>query len=393
MARPPRRPFQPRIAEFRQRQGLTQEQVGEHIGISAEMVRRHERGTNLPIELYRKRYCQLFGATEVDLGFRPATSPSLPNGSSQPVTKLSGDDEYLESVRTHIGELVALDNRFGGADLVRLSTRFYRGLRGHLKSGSYDIRLERDLYAAAGELAEVAGWLAYDAEEHELTKRMNAESLRYTGLSGDRVTELLTIQNASMHAAVRGEPQEALNLALSVLEGPGRLSPRVQALFLTRKARALAQLGDESALKLFPQIYSLYQEGVRDSDPAWAWWVDERELLWHEGMAQSDLGVLQAETQFERSWMAVPDAEARSRYVHGAHLLQAQLENGSWRSAENTLATLIPLSTEVKSVRAELLLRNMLSKLDRSSRRIPPALNSQAVELRTKLDNPEGEWD
>jgi transcriptional regulator with XRE-family HTH domain len=392
MARPHRAPFESRIAEHRKRLGLTQEQVGEYVGITGDAVRRHERGDHLPIELYRKRYRELFKATDVDLGFRTVPLPTPSPENTQRVESPEPDDEYLASVRTHIGELVALDNRFGGADLVRLSTRFFRGLHAHIKSGEYDVRLERDLHAAAGELSEVAGWLAYDAEEHELTRQMNSASLHYTRLSGDRVTELLTIQNASMHAAVQGNPQEALNLALSVLEGPGRLSRRLQALFLTRKARALAQLGDESALKIFPQIYALYNDGARDSDPAWAWWVDERELLWHEAMAQRDLGMAEAATQFERSLVAVPANEMRSRYVHGSHLLQSQLENGSWKSAEATIAELVPLSRDVMSIRAELLLRKSLGTLNSADRKIPPALLAQAAELRTTLDFTEGEW-
>jgi hypothetical protein len=42
------------------------------------------------------------------------------------------DSEYLQSIRRHILEIVELDNRFGGADLVRLSTRFFRALRDQL---------------------------------------------------------------------------------------------------------------------------------------------------------------------------------------------------------------------------------------------------------------------
>ena len=106
-------------------------------------------------------------------------------------------------------------------------------------------RLERDLHSAAGELAEVVGWLAYDAEAHDLCRRMNQESLYFTRLAGDRTIELLTLQNSSMHAASQGHPREALQIARSVLEGDYRLSPRLKALFLTRKARALAQSGDE----------------------------------------------------------------------------------------------------------------------------------------------------
>jgi len=85
------------------------------------------------------------------------------------------DSGYLQSVRSHITEIVALDNRFGGADLVRLSTRFFRTLHDQLGTGTYDASLEPDLHSAAGELAEVVGWLAYDAEMHDLARRMNQE--------------------------------------------------------------------------------------------------------------------------------------------------------------------------------------------------------------------------
>ena len=242
--------------------------------------------------------------------------------------------ELLDSIRGHIHEIVALDNRFGGADLIRLSVRFFRNLRDQLGMGSYDPRLERDLHSATGELAEVVGWLAYDAEAHDLCRRMNQESLYFTRLAGDKTIELLTLQNSSMHAAAEGRPREALHIARSVLEGDYKLSPRIKALFLTRKARALAQSGDESALRLLPEIRDLYLDGVSDADPAWAWWIDDRELTWHEAMVQRDLGLSgKAIDHFERSVMAIPANEIRSQYVHRAYLLQSQVDNNTWDAA------------------------------------------------------------
>lgn len=81
-----------------------------------------------------------------------------------------------------------------------------------------------------------------------------------------------------MHAGALGRSGEALHIAQSVLDGNYDLSPRLRALFLPRKARALAQAGDESSTALFDEIESLYLEGVRDEDPAWARCIDEREL-------------------------------------------------------------------------------------------------------------------
>ena len=199
---------------------------------------------------------------------------------------------------------------FGSEEILKMSLRFFRTLHDHLGAGTYDARLERDLQSAAGELAEVAGWLAYDAAEHELCRRMNQESLYFTRLAGDRTMELLTLQNSSMHAGSQGHPREALQIARSVLEGDYRLSPRLKALFLTRKARAMAQGGDGSALTLLPEIRSLFLDGVSDEDPAWAWWIDERELAWHEAMVQRDLGLFRAAIDhFERSVAATPADE------------------------------------------------------------------------------------
>ncbi len=296
-----------------------------------------------------------------------------------------GDSEYLQSIRDHIREIVALDNRFGGADLVRMSTRFFHALHDQLGAGTYDPRLERDLHSAAGELAEV-GWLAYDAEAHDLARRMNQESLYFSRLAGDKVIELLTLQNSSMHAAAQGRPREALQIARSVLEGDYQLSPRLRALFLTRKARALAQGGDHSALRLLPEIRGLFLDGVSDGDPAWAWWIDEHELAWHEAMVERDLGLAgRAMTDFERSVAATPATEIRSQYLHRAYLLQAQVDNSTWDTAEQTIRQLLPLLAEVASTRTDVLLRSILSQLMRNAR-ISPGLQEQVMMLSNALD-------
>jgi hypothetical protein len=297
-----------------------------------------------------------------------------------------GDSEYLQAIRSHIHEIVALDNRFGAADLIRLSTRFFRTLHDHLGAGTYDPKLERDLHSAAGELAEVVGWLAYDAEAHDLCRRMNQESLYFTRLAGDKTIELLTLQNSSMHAASQGHPREALQLARSVLEGDYLLTPRLKALFLTRKARALAQGGDDSALALFPEIRALFLQGVTDGDPAWAWWFDQRELDWHEAMVYRDLGLSsRAVEQFQRSVMAIPADEIRSQYVHRAHLLQAQVDTSTWDAAEQTIQQLIPLSRDVASTRTVVLLRGVPSQLARNAK-VPGAFQEQVAMLSAALD-------
>jgi hypothetical protein len=350
--------------------------------------------------MYRQKYCELFSTTEQQLWPRPGPGSGLTSsnavGERPPLlipalTAARPPPEYadhvhLASVREHIREIVTLDNRFGGADLVRLSARFFRTLHDHIGAGNYDSRLEHDLQAAAGELAEVVGWLAYDAEEHDLVRRMNQESLYFTRLAGDRTMELLTLQNASMHAGALGRPREALQIANSVLEGGYRLSPRLRALFLTRKARALAQGGDEGALCLFGEVKSLFLEGVGNNDPAWAWWVDERELAWHEAMAQRDLGHSgRAITEFEHSVAATAASEIRSQYLHKSYLLKAQVELRSWADAEVTIRDLLPLVGQVASTRTVVLLRGTLALLASMSGKIPSGILDQSAILDSAL--------
>lgn len=406
MARPRKVAFEAHLAEFRQRAHLTQQQVADSLGISAEMVRRHERGLAMPLPLYRERYCDLYSARESELWVHDASgnsrmahdvresTPQLvvpSNGSTlaipaPPAVTEYADSDYLAAIRSYIQSLVSLDNRFGGADLVRVAVRFFTSLQTRLGAGSYDRQIERDLHAAAGELAEVVGWIAYDAEQHDLVRRMNQESLYFTRLAGDHSVELLTLQNASMHAGAMGRPGEALQLARSVLEGGYRLSPRLRALFLTRRARAVAQMGDESAMEIFQQVRSLFLEGVNEGDPAWAWWVDERELAWHEAMAQRDLkrpGL--AIGEFEHSVEATQKTETRSQYLHRAYLLQAQVDTESWSDVEATITSIVPLAAEVASTRTVVILRNVLARIA-ARQGVPGAVVTAATQLGITLD-------
>jgi hypothetical protein len=386
---------------LRQALRMTNESYADHLGVAARTVAnwRKTPATVPQTETQRildtaldrapdrakAQFAALMG--KADEGVPVARGAESSGASLVPAQRTDiEDDDYLVSVRTRIGTIVEADNLFGSAEVLKTSLRFFRTLHDHLGVGTYNPRLERDLQSAAGELAEVAGWLAYDAAEHELCRRMNQESLYFTRLAGDKTMELLTLQNSSMHAGAQGYPREALQIARSVLEGDYRLTPRLKALFLTRKARAMAQGGDGSALTLLPQIRSLFLDGVTDEDPAWAWWIDERELAWHEAMVQRDLGLsVKAIDDFERSVAATPTDEIRSQYLHRAYLLQAQVDVGAWDAAERTVQQLGPLSQEVGSVRTVVLLRDLPKQLAVRAK-VPPSFREMMGVFTATLD-------
>jgi transcriptional regulator with XRE-family HTH domain len=412
------------LATFRQASALTQAEVGTDTGYDRTSINKIERGHQLPDRPFWQavdRLLQAEGALvkhyddlvankrkyaegqrrsswahhqEDAKRLRRAGRPIVPaplHGAgndftismtpplSLPVTSYA-DTAYLEAVHQHIWHIVELDNRFGGSDLASLAVRFFRSLHQQLGTGAYEPAIERDLQAIAGELAEVAGWLLYDADRQDDVRRMNHEALYFSRLAGDRRMELLTLQNASMHAGHLGRPREALHLARSVLESRDRLSPRVRTLFLVRKARALAQGGDECALRLFNQVRSHYEDGVRESDPKWAWWVDERELAWHEGMALIDLGRPgEAVEKFQQSVWVMSAHQMRGRYLHLGYLLGAQVKVGAWSDAETTMRQISTMVSDVSSTRTVVLLTAILPKLQHE--RVPGSTRDTAEQL------------
>jgi DNA-binding XRE family transcriptional regulator len=381
--------------------GLSQQDVAEAVGVHRSTIVRYEQGASEPRPWYRPMLAETLQVSLNQLAVlidEPGTTAPTPRpGSAAPSppvelleptvwTPECGGSDYLETVREYIQQIVALDNRFGGADLTKLCVRFFRTFYNQIGSGIYNQSVDRDLQAAAGELAELTGWVAYDADEQDLVRRMNHEALYFTRLAGDRKIELLTLQNSSMHAGHLGRPREALQIANSVLEGDYALSPRLRTLFLTRKARALAQGGDEGALRIFQEIRSLYLDGTRDDDPGWAWWVDERELDWHEAMANQDLGKSgSAVILFERSVEGISANEVRSQYVHRAHLLGSQLAVKCWSDAVATMQQIRSLASEVASTRTVVLLGLTLDGL--VDRKTPREFSNEVEQLRLALSS------
>src|SRR5690348_12664653 len=94
--------FQPRLREFRERRGLTQQEVAEEltklawsrdhqrVGVNADMVSKWERGEKRPSRMYRDLYCLLFRVTSAELGLTGAeASLDLPE-PQLPEARLAG---------------------------------------------------------------------------------------------------------------------------------------------------------------------------------------------------------------------------------------------------------------------------------------------------------------
>lgn len=287
----------------------------------------------------------------------------------QPVSAWDGpaDKNYVDSVRGLVGPIVEMDNLFGGQDLMRITTRLFRSIQNRIAVGDYQPKIERDLLGATAEIAEVAGWLAYDADDQTASRQLNQEALLLSRFAGDRRLELLILQNMSMQAGYVNRPREALLLARTALDGLP-LSSRLSAIFRVREGRALAQEGHGAdARNALASARALFSDGSADRDPGWAWWFEEHELAWHEAMAEADLGNwTQAVASFRRSIGPRATTSHRDRYVYRSHLLWALTELGDWRGVEEVLEELAGFVGHIASVRTVSLLTRVGKRLGAS---------------------------
>jgi hypothetical protein len=306
------------------------------------------------------------------------SATSLLFGAEQDVGARCVADE----VRRAAHHLVALDGKLGGNDVAGAAVRLYRQVQRRLGD-----RSDRDMLSAAAEVAEVAGWALYDADEQDRARSMTMEALHLAQLAGDAGMERFALANLAMQAAHLRRPGEGLAIARAALDS-GPLTPRVRTLFIVRLARGLALAGrDQEARDAFAHARSQHNDGVGNADPSWTWWISERELCWHEAMLLADIGRQASAVDLFRAAVGkCPRRFVRARYNDLSHLLQAMVGVGAWRDAEPVIAEIAPYVGVVGSGRTEKLLRQTAVAM----RRADTAANST---VRDGLDDLTGALD
>ncbi|SHN05660.1 XRE family transcriptional regulator [Streptomyces yunnanensis] len=283
-------------------------------------------------------------------------------------------DEYVEAIRETSQRLITLDNELNGLPIADMAAHSFKAVHRRLGGGEPEPKHERDIQAAAAELAEVAGWALFDAEQYEAARRFNQEALFLARTSGDRAIELLILQNMSLQSGWQGRPREEMDIARSVLDQQN-LSPRVEAIFRTREARGLFASGRTTeAMKIFDRARSLIEDGARISDPFWAWWISADEVNGHLAFVLQDSGdwrsaipLLQENVYNQR--------RPRVGYqgIYSARLLASLLSEKAWPEAGELLESIIPTVSEIGSVRARNLLRGTAA-IGEGEAKIPESL-------------------
>jgi hypothetical protein len=140
------------------------------------------------------------------------TSPPAAAPSASGARKVGRAD--IDAIRELTRSYREMDNRLGGG---RLRSSVVSYLDDHvsrlLTAGSYQEETGRQLAAACGELSQLAGWVAYDSDEHGLAQRYLTQALAYSRHADDHALAAEVLAAQAHQALYLARPDEAVDLA------------------------------------------------------------------------------------------------------------------------------------------------------------------------------------
>lgn len=310
---------------------------------------------------------------------RPSPVASVPALLRPEEDQAPAGEDYVASIYETVHSLVALDVAAGGNEAARSAVPALSAVLRRLHPAGHTRRWERDLHAAAAELAELTGWLLCDANRQRAARRANRIAMTLARRCGHRSMELFVIHNMSLQATYLRRPRESFDIIRPVLD-QARLTPRLSSMFRLRLARAYAQMGLRGdAFRALDHAHGLLLEGVSDDDPTWSWWISERGFHHATGAMYGTLGEWREAIDPLRRALDVTPAHAdRDRFLYLCVLLHAHIEVGAWRDAETTATDLAALIGVVGSDRP-------LARLVATTEQVPPRPN-QAHKLHAAVE-------
>ncbi|WP_330182109.1 hypothetical protein OHB26_38265 [Nocardia sp. NBC_01503] len=202
-------------------------------------------------------------------------------------------------LREGVAALELEDQRLGGGRLVDYAVMELAKAKHWREVGTYDTAAGDAFTIATGELAVMAGWLAYDADRQALARRCYADAMALGCEANDPalITRTCLIGGGQLFGLARrgrARPQVALNLATRARDLMRGTPPgRIHALIAVREAQAYGLLCERSAFER--AIATAWREMDQASNlepldecPRWLWAVTPAEIAAHEARGRAE---------------------------------------------------------------------------------------------------------
>ncbi|MFB8290226.1 Tat pathway signal protein [Kitasatospora purpeofusca] len=287
-----------------------------------------------------------------------------------PVALLTVSEAHVEALHDAAGFYSRQDQRLGGR-AGRTSLRAYLGtdVAAYLAGRPTSERVRADLLAAAGQLAYLDGWMAFDGGDQGGAQQGFALALALAAEADDPALAGHILRAQAHQALDLGHRSIALRFADASVDSHryAAASPRERALLGVVHARALAAAGRKpdamAALHRAERDLDAADRG-RDREPERVAFFAEASLAHESALTLRALGDLQgAEEEMRRSVRTRQRASARTHAVTLGYLGAVQAQRGHIEEACATWHTALDAMAGIQSGRTRDVVRQMRSAL------------------------------
>ncbi|MEU3507281.1 helix-turn-helix transcriptional regulator [Streptomyces longwoodensis] len=276
----------------------------------------------------------------------------------------------VDDLQQRMHSLRLADDFLAGGDLMRPALRELRKAVRIYREHSYTDLTGRQLLVQIGELAQIAGWIASDAGQHEEAERIYRLGLSAATQAEDHTLAGNLAGSLAYQLSNTGREIEGLDLARAALDAAGLdAPPKARALYLDRVAWAHTKAGgSENAQQAMRALGEASEALSADSEgtesPAYLYWVDAGELQVMESRVYTEL---------RRPLRAVPllrdvlgrydETHTRELALYLSWLAVAYADANEPEEAAATAERVINLSADVASERTAERVKVVLARL------------------------------
>jgi tetratricopeptide (TPR) repeat protein len=292
------------------------------------------------------------------------TSPSADAPAGSGPRRVGQAD--IDAIRDLTRSYREMDNRLGGGKLRGVIVSY---LDDHvsrlLTSGSYAEDTGRRLAAACGELSQLAGWVAYDSDEHGVAQRYLTQALAYARHADDPALAAEILAAQAHQALYLSRPDEAVDLARAAQAAASR---RGSATLLTEclvmEAHGHAARNDVRACGMaLASAERTFDRAARNDDPAWLAYFDEAYLAARMAQCFRDLGEARRAAQYARRSLDMDGRYVRGRAFNLSLLATAHAAQGEPEQACVTGRQALEVTVRLTSARSVRYLRDLIRLL------------------------------
>jgi transcriptional regulator with XRE-family HTH domain len=394
------------------------EHEGRRVGVTASMVGKWERGFKRPSPFYQEKLCCLYEQTAEELGLVDAAEQAAPVwfddsgtladtleswrhaverraffrhlssfagaamvapaidalGPQEPHERLAQaldrpsrvDQATMGHVETVTEQFRRLDDRIGSRDLLGPVLGHLRFIT-RLLQGSQPTQVHHRLCVAAAQVAQLAGWLSFDANLHADARAYYDVAVKAADEGNDAALSAYVLGCRGVVEIYGGQPEAGLQFAQAALyRGSAVVTATTQAWLYRVEALAQAALAeaDRCSASLGKAEQAMERSDAAE-DPPWIYHFDRSQLAGQKGACYVRLHRPEAAREALGEALTTLSPEfVRDRSLHLTHLAGAFAQQGEIEESCRRAAQSLEIIVQMGSARELRRLRELRRELD-----------------------------